>query len=104
MLEDEEGGSGKGLRSKKKDIDIEVMSHEEEASQTKQGEPVSLASIREIMKDTMSKAMSEVENNISQQLLTFQDRFQTDIKQQLGEIRAEFNQKTDKTMRKLEAT
>lgn len=69
-----------------------------------QGETVSLTSIRDIIKESMSTAISELENNISKQLADFQCSFQEDIKKQLGEMGTDINQKMEVIAGQLAAT
>lgn len=102
------GGSdrsrNRALRSEKKgeSRDEAKMSKADDANascgdEAMSGEPVSLGSIRDVIKESMATAMSEMENNISQQLHDFQRSFQEDIKNQLSEMRTDINQKMEVT-------
>ncbi|KAK1897176.1 Laminin subunit gamma-1 [Dissostichus eleginoides] len=98
-----ENNLGMALRSNKKDTDVEDASCGHEAK-AKLGEIVSLASIRDAINETMTKAKSELKNDISIQLSESQSSFQQDIKKQLGEMRTDINQKMEEATRKIEAT
>lgn len=98
----EEERLGTALRKEKKDTDTEDAGCcGDEATL---GETVSLASIRDAINETMAKAMSELKNNISDQLSDFQCSVQEDIKKQLAEMRADINLKMEETASEIEAT
>ena len=65
------------------------------------GEMVSLASIRNAIKEAMANATSELENNISKQFSDFQSNIQEDIKKQLGEMKSDINLKMEETVKKI---
>lgn len=64
------------LRSKRKDADTEDTANGDKAMLA---ETALLARIRDIIKETMTKAMSELKNKIFRQLLEFQLNFQQDV-------------------------
>lgn len=99
----EENNLGMALRSKRKDTDMKDGSCGHKAK-AMLGEMVLLASIRDAINETMTKAISDLKNNISIQLSEFQSSFQQDIKQQLGDMRTDINQKMEEATRKIEAT
>lgn len=96
------GGGEKGrntaLRSKRKEVDNEDAANEDKAML---GEATSLASIRDTINETMTKAMSELENKLFKQLSEFQFNFQQDVKKQLDEMSADINRRMEETAGKI---
>lgn len=92
---------GYGDKKGKKDLDTKDAGCGDEATL---GETVSLASVRDAINETMAKAMSELKNNISDQLSDFQSSVRVDIKKRLCEMRTDVNRKMEETASGIEAT